>query len=493
MTDGRTGGRTDGRTMRTGSGGLAALVALCVAAGSLHAQAAEPDVSPAATALAPDTNVVDTVAVAAGSDEPLPPWKPQQPAVVRTLVEITAINAFAVAVNTFGRGIAGTNPSSMWQNLQGGWEWDPNDVRVNHFEHPYAGAAYFNSARANGLSFWGSAPMALAGSVMWEIFGETKPPSINDVLSTAVTGISLGEPLRRVSLMVLDEESKGLDRVWREVAVFLANPGLGLNRLGRGQSWSRRQNMPGRRPDALRGGVSTGVRQLAQPSGAEPLTAALAGFNIDYGDPFAGGERGPFSSFTGSLELLTSSPDLLGSLGARGLLVAFGPESGPLRHVGGLFMDFDYRRDGVVDFAQQSFGVGLLSRFPIGDGAFRVATDVSAEAVPILAVRDIYAAPLVVREYDYAAGVGARTMAQLEYRGRRVLSASYRAYWGPTLNGASTTKLVQLAAAEARLPIVGSMSIGAGAQLYWQRSTYAERPPESESLPGFSLFLSTGY
>ena len=79
----------------------------------------------------------------------------------------------------------------------------------------------------NGLSFWGSAPMALTGSLMWELFGESKPPAINDVLSTSITGIALGEPLYRLSLLVLDETSSGLDRLWREAVVFLLNPGTG--------------------------------------------------------------------------------------------------------------------------------------------------------------------------------------------------------------------------------------------------------------------------
>ena len=59
---------------------------------------------------------------------------------------------------------------------------------------------------------------------------------------------------------------------------------------------------------------------------------------------------------------MPSSPDGLGALNARGLLARFGEGNGNEGHMGGLFMDFDYRRDGAVEFAQQSFGVGRLSR-----------------------------------------------------------------------------------------------------------------------------------
>ena len=70
-----------------------------------------------------------------------------------------------------------THPGSWWDNIQGGWEWDTNPIRVNSFEHPWAGAAYYNVARANGLSFYAALPATAAGSLMWELFGEPRPPA----------------------------------------------------------------------------------------------------------------------------------------------------------------------------------------------------------------------------------------------------------------------------------------------------------------------------
>jgi hypothetical protein len=412
--------------------------------------------------------------------------------VARTLVEITFINVVSATINTIARDIVSPSPQTWWQNVQGGWSWDPNDIRVNHIEHPWAGAAYFNSARANGISFWGAAPMALTGSLMWELFGEAKPPSTNDLLSTTLGGVAIGEPLQRLSLIMLDEEASGLDRLWRELAVFITNPGLGLNRLSRGQSWSRRQNPPLHRPSAVRGGVAMGGRRFSQSDGAS-LGTPLLSFALDYGDPFAAqGARGPFSWFSGSMEIMSSSPDGLGTLSARGLLTAFGDDEAERRHVAGVFMDFDYRRDGVVEFAEQSFGVGVLSRMPLG-GGLRLATDLSAEAVPILAVRDRFGKPLHGRRYDYGAGVGGRVLAGLEYRGRRLLSVSGRAYWGPTFNGASESKLAQLASADIRLPLRWSLSAGVGYQIYRQVSTYADRPTETQRVGSLSIFLSSGY
>lgn len=436
------------------------------------------------------SGVTDTIRPRPADPGALPPWKPMEPRLARTLAEITFINVVAAGVNTLARDITSPSLGTWWDNIRGGWEWDPNMIRVNHLEHPWAGAAYFNSARANGLSFWGSAPMALAGSLMWELFGESKPPSTNDLLSTSLTGAALGEPLRRLSLMIIDEESSGIDRLWREIAAFLVNPGLGLNRMSRGQSWSRRQNPPGRYPEALRGGAGFGLRHFARSDGHDFGTPLLS-VTLEYGDPFAGRERGPFSSFSAGMEFVGSSPDGLGWLNARGLLVAFGAGDRAGNRLGGLFMEFDYRLDGAVEFAQQSFGVGRLSRNELGSG-FRLAADVSAEAVPILAVRDRYSKPLTGRQYDYGAGVGARVLAQLEHRGQRVLSAGGRTYWGPTLDGASEAKAVQILSVDARLPLVWSLSLGGSYQLYRQNSTYDGRPSETERVSSFSVLLSSG-
>jgi hypothetical protein len=414
-----------------------------------------------------------------------------KPAVARTVAQITFINLTAAIINTMAREIEPASPTTWWKNIQGGWNWDNNEIRVNELEHPWAGAGYFNSGRGNGLSFWGSAPMAFAGSMMWELFGESKPPAINDVLSTSLTGVALGEPLFLLSQLVLDETATGLDRFWREAVVFLLNPGLELSRLSRGQSWSRRQNPAGRRPDSLSGGMSIAVRDYQWADGPGLQTAVLS-MRVEYGDPLAPGRAAPFSFFRAGVEFMPSSPDGLGSLYARGLLARFGEGTGGEGHMGGLFIDFDYRKDGAVEFAQQSFGVGRLSRASLG-GGFRLRTDLSAEAVPILAVPDRHTAATTKRRYDFGAGAGARLQGEVEHRGHRVLSASGRVYWGPTLNGVSQTKLVQLVDVEARVPPVWGISLGATYSIFRQRSTYESLPTETERLSSLSVFLSTGY
>jgi len=81
---------------------------------------------------------------------------------------------------------------TWWANMTYGFEWDDNTFQVNQFGHPYQGNNYFNAGRANGLSFWESAPLAALGSLTWEYLGERHKPSLNDFVMTTVGGISLG-------------------------------------------------------------------------------------------------------------------------------------------------------------------------------------------------------------------------------------------------------------------------------------------------------------
>jgi len=156
-----------------------------------------------------------------------------RPQVGRAFAEILLLNGAAVAINNIARDLPSTRPATWWRNLKGGWIWDPNGISTNNLEHPYGGAVYYNAARANGLSFWTATPMTVAGSLMWELFGEPVQPSINDVVITSLSGVNFGESIRRISDLLLDNQARGINRVWREAVVFLMNPGMGVDRLSR--------------------------------------------------------------------------------------------------------------------------------------------------------------------------------------------------------------------------------------------------------------------
>lgn len=442
-----------------------------------------------ATALHPD--IAQPEPAAQSDSLPVPATTAARAQLTRALAELVILNAAAVGINNIARDIPTTRPETWWSNIRGGWEWDGNYISTNNIEHPYAGAVYYNIARANNLSFWASAPVTVAGSLAWELFGEPAPPAINDLIITSLSGITLGEATRRLSLIVLDNRATGIDRVWREASVLLLNPGMGIDRLSRGQTWHQRPNPLDHRPGNLRAIVGAGARRMTLANGlpGDRTDVAFATLGLQYGDPFNDVRVHPFSYFTFSAELASGPTTTVTELGTRGLLVALGRRDGSTRQVSGVFMDFEYQWNEAYQFSEQSFGLGLLSRTT--GSTWTLNTDISAELAPLVASSDPYAEERVSRSYDYGAGVGARALAQLEYRGFRVLKAGYRGFWTATVNGASQTKLIQYATVEARAPLPLGLAAGAAYTMYLQRSSYAERPGTTVSLPSLAVFVST--
>ncbi len=150
-------------------------------------------------------------------------------------VEIVLMDA---AINAFGRmtyddGSFDVTPSSIRRNLRGPWVVDDDPFQVNQVLHPYQGAMYHSAARSAGLNYWQSAAYTFAGSALWEIAGETTPPSINDQVASGIAGSFLGEALFRTANLLIDK-SGGDVGVGRGLLVLLLSPPTGVNRAAFG-------------------------------------------------------------------------------------------------------------------------------------------------------------------------------------------------------------------------------------------------------------------
>ena len=106
----------------------------------------------------------------------------------------------------------------------------------------YNGSIYYNSARANGYNYYVSSVFAFGGSLTWELFMETEPPSTNDIISTTVSGIFLGEITHRLSSLLIDERATGFERVMRELGAGIFDLARGFNRIFQGKTWEVNKN-----------------------------------------------------------------------------------------------------------------------------------------------------------------------------------------------------------------------------------------------------------
>lgn len=153
-----------------------------------------------------------------------------------------------IITNLFSRYIlkepfAKSTLKSARNNFNAGLAWDDDSFYVNNVGHPYQGSAYFNAARSNGLNFWQSLPYTTFGSVTWEFFCEIEQPSINDLITTTISGALFGEVSHRMSLQFIDERNTGLKRFFSEFASTLVNPVGEFNRLISGRAWKVSSNV----------------------------------------------------------------------------------------------------------------------------------------------------------------------------------------------------------------------------------------------------------
>lgn len=98
-----------------------------------------------------------------------------------------------------------------WHNhvIKKGPEWDHDKFYFNYILHPYAGAAYFMSARSCGFNFWRSLLYcSLVSNVGWEFGIEAfmERPSIQDLFITPIVGSCIGEGFYHIKRYLVDND-----------------------------------------------------------------------------------------------------------------------------------------------------------------------------------------------------------------------------------------------------------------------------------------------
>ena len=392
-----------------------------------------------------------------------------------------------------GKEWAKIGPSSWEENFENPWVWDNNAFLNNQFSHPYQGNLYFNSARSNGYNFWASAPWSMAGSLMWEMFFEVWAPAPNDWLNTSFGGINLGEVTYRLSGLVLKNEATGGNRALRETGAFLIDPFRGFNRLIRGEMKGQSQTPPDWRPSLIQGSIDVGYRQASQSGQINGPTTANQGiidFTLWYGSLLRDIRSAPFSHFRLFAELAgNDTTGKLAALETRGTLGgATIRETDKNLQVLGVMMNYDYISNPIVEYGAQSVTGGWISGW--NTGAFKVQTQLLAQATIIGATKSDYYDVQEGRNYDYGSGLGGVAQVAAALPGKLFLRARYITLWAPTINGASGSHQQSALLAEARGVFLHRVGIGARFQWYESRGIYDNLPDVTRFAHAFSIFAS---
>jgi hypothetical protein len=288
------------------------------------------------------------------------------------LIPALEIPAFLWLLNRFdrtvyGTDVYGTNWNTGWHHvIHGPWTLDTDPFGMNFIMHPYMGSFNYGFARSAGLNFWESFGYTFAASYVWETFGETGPPSINDQIMTSFGGSLLGEALFRMASYVLEDGKPGF---WRELGAAGLSPSTGINRLAFGNRfkavWVSNEPAVFTR---LRLGASLTEHRTDQGVGKTVKQPQASGdFSMAYGLPGKPGysyER-PFDYFHFEFTAIArSGGNAFENIMTRGLLYGTKYSLGDAyRGVWGLYGSYDYISPAIFRVSSTALSLGTTAQW----------------------------------------------------------------------------------------------------------------------------------
>jgi len=327
------------------------------------------------------------------------------------LIPALEIPGFIILLNAFdrvafhnkeknGKKVYTTNPSTFWDQVtRQDWTFDQDSFKVNQFGHPYQGATMYGLARSSGLNFWQSLAYSNAGSLLWEMAGETSRPSINDLITTGSAGSLLGEALFRMAGLVLEEGGRN-PPLGYGIAAAAISPPTAFNRLAFGERF--KAIYPNRQPATLwrcmlGASVDTHSSNLSEAVQSTSRDGnVVAEFSMAYGLPGKPGYKydRPLDYFDFHVSTRARSHNLVESLTIRGLLKGTDYHVGnDYRGIWGLYGSYDYISPYLYRVSTTALSLGTTGQYwaapgvalqgsilgGVGFGATGVETDVMEE------------------------------------------------------------------------------------------------------------------
>lgn len=374
-------------------------------------------------------------------------------------------------------------PESWKHNLKTGWEWDTDRLGMNFFFHPYSGASYFNSARANGYNYFESVPFVFLGSLMWEYFGETTLPAYNDIINTTVSGALFGEIFYRITSNILDDRKTGTERFFREFAAAILSPGRAFGRLLQGKL-TRVTPRDVYQKEPLNLALATGAHWFNKGTnfGTGSLSA-IFGIHLDYGDPFEIRPRKPFDFFKIRLDISYGKnvgKKYLDNVIGYGLLFGKTIHSRNLDMLIGAFQHYNYWDSKIFQVAALGFGGGIIAKWQLSKNS-NLQSAFHLGVVPLGASNsphvDIVEAGIHGRNYDYSGGGEAKFEGTLNLAKMGQVTVIYYLYLLHTYIGPAGNNIIGVFKPRIAIKLLSNLSLGFE-YLYYHKDGYLRDLPD---------------
>lgn len=401
-----------------------------------------------------------------------PVWIPASRVVLTTVVN------WSIARYVFKYDWAKISPETWKRNLQAKWVWDEDGFGINFIGHPHTGNYYFNVARSNGYNYLQSLPFTLGGSAVWELFGENEPPSKNDIINTTLSGMFLGEVIYRVSSNILDDRTRGANRVFREVLAGLINPPRGFNRLTQGKMF-RVTSKEVYQKEPLNITVSGGIHKVNEGKefGGGP-THYNVNIQFDYGDPFEIRKRKPFDVFRLRIESrFGRQRKILDNVMGQAILSGKNIVKGNQGLLAGIFQHFDYWNHSVFELGSLGFGGGIISRLQVRPQS-QLYSRLHLALVPLAGYNTRFGPDSSeFRQYNFGGGLQARVEETMHISRWLTLGLNGYFYWLGTYDGVPGSSTIGIIKPRLLINFTRNISAGLEHHVYYH-DRYAKELPD---------------
>ena len=264
-----------------------------------------------------------------------------------------------------------TDLQTIDDNLHHGWGFDRDSFDINQLGHPYQGSIYYALARSAGLNFWESFGYTTVASAVWEVAGETTPPSLNDQITTSIGGSFLGEALFRTA-ETFRKSSREDDNAVPETTATIVSPASDFNRLAFDKKVT--PDLDEQRTAVFKelqlGATTNNYALDTIESKSGDNTFGAANFAIDYGLPGKAGYEyeHPFDYFNLDFGMVTSGSDPVDHLLINGLL--YGTKYSPsesARGIFGIYGSYNYLAPELFRVASTAFSLGTTGQVWLAD------------------------------------------------------------------------------------------------------------------------------
>ncbi|HEY5920063.1 MAG TPA: DUF3943 domain-containing protein [Kofleriaceae bacterium] len=387
--------------------------------------------------------------------------------------EILLFN-LSLSVGAYAAGMDwATRDSDTWfAQLGTPWELDDDAYTTNQLAHPLQGSLSFTAARSTGHEFWVSGIYGFASSMLWEAIIENETPSINDMITTPIGGMFIGEAVHRFARALL-YRGYGKPGLARRAAAAVLDPVDAINRSWWGEAWRKTV------PPSLYAHFGVGYQQ---PTSVLGNRGGDAQFHVEaYVEHGLLGDRAfeprrPFDHFELYAALNAGTDNLEGDLNVRGVLLGGGVWREDIRGMYGLFGAYDWNNNDYVRASMLGVGPGATAELELSNRSY-VGGTLAAYLVP-------YGAAGGYREVeggmrDSHDGPGMAQLAELKFghRGLYQVKATTRAYEiaGRMVGDTANEYVIQTTLAT-RLQVRRYHAIGLEATHSYERASFASLP-----------------